>query len=122
MNRPRIAARVFAGGTAAAAAALILAPAIASAAPTDPVPGTECNVGQVERATEVIAPEAFVALDQMPGGHATAEKFITATPEQRDAQLVELQEENPLAAAYYKANKEDIDAKIAKVIADCHQY
>ena len=117
MTRMRIAA-----GVTAAVAALILSPAIAGAAPTDPVPGTNCNVGQVERATQAIAPEALTALDNLPGGRASAEKFLTSTPAQRQQQLPQLEQSNPMAYAYYKNNKADVDAKIAKVVAECPNY
>jgi hemophore-related protein len=117
MIRPRIAA-----GVAVAAAALFLVPATAGAAPTDPVPGTNCNVGQVERATQAIAPEALTALDSLPGGRASAEKFLTATPDQRQQQLPQLEQSNPMAYSYYKSNKSDVDAKIAKVVAECPNY
>ncbi|GAA4400075.1 hemophore-related protein [Tsukamurella soli] len=117
-----------AAACAGAAASLGLIPAllIPSAAyavsPTDPVPGTNCNVAQVERATQVVAPEAIAAMDNTPGARDTAEQFITSTPDQRQAQLANLQQQNPLAAEYYQAHKQEIDAKIAKVLATCNQY
>ncbi|MDF0528680.1 hemophore-related protein [Tsukamurella sp. 8F] len=115
----RIACAVTAG---AGAVSLSLIPATANAAPNDHVPGTNCTVAQVERATNAIAPEATAALAQVPGGKAQAETFITSTPEQRGALIDKLKKENPLAAKYYAAHKQEIDAKIAKVIATCSQY
>ena len=58
ITRTRLAAATAAA--AALAGAALLAPGAANAAPvspTAPVPGTQCNVGQVERATAKVAPE-----------------------------------------------------------------
>ncbi|MCS3782420.1 hemophore-related protein [Tsukamurella ocularis] len=117
MNRIRIAAAV-----AALAGALAVVPAVASAAPTDKVPGTKCTVAQVERATQVIAPEAIAVMDATPGGRDQATELLTAKPEDRQAIIERLTKDNPAAAAYYRANRTDIDAKIAKVIATCDKY
>ncbi|MET9327463.1 hemophore-related protein [Tsukamurella sp. NPDC003166] len=117
MNRIR-----FAAAVAALAGALALAPAVASAAPNDKVPGTKCTVAQVERATQVVAPEAIAVMDATPGGRAQATELLTAKPEDRQAIIDRLSKNNPAAASYYKANRADIDAKIAKVIATCDQY
>ncbi|GAB3134490.1 hypothetical protein GCM10027289_26430 [Tsukamurella serpentis] len=117
MNRMRIAAAIT-----ALAGTLALAPAVASAAPTDKVPGTKCTVAQVERATQVIAPEAIAVMDATPGGREQANELLTAKPEDRQKIIERLTKNNPEAAAYYKANRTDIDAKIAKVIATCDKY
>ncbi|TWS18460.1 hemophore-related protein [Tsukamurella asaccharolytica] len=117
MSRIRIAAAV-----AALAGALAFAPAVASAAPTDKVPGTKCTVGQVERATQVVAPEAIAVMDATPGGRDQATELLTAKPEDRQSIIDRLTKDNPAAADYYKANRADIDAKIAKVIATCDKY
>lgn len=117
MNRIRISAAV-----AALAGVLALAPAVASAAPTDKVPGTKCTVAQVERATQVIAPEAIAVMDATPGGRAQANELLTAKPEDRQKIIDRLTKNNPAAAAYYKAHRTEIDAKIAKVIATCDKY
>lgn len=117
MNRMRMVASV-----AALAGVLALAPAVASAAPNDKVPGTKCTVAQVERATQVIAPEAIAVMDATPGGRDQATELLTAKPEDRQAIVDKLTKDNPAAAAYYRANRADIDAKIAKVIATCDQY
>ena len=117
MNRIR-----FAAAVAALAGALALVPAVASAAPNDKVPGTNCTVAQVERATQVIAPEAIAVMDATPGGRDQATELLTAKPENRQAIIDRLTKNNPAAASYYKANRADIDAKIAKVIATCDQY
>lgn len=117
MNRIRIAAAV-----AALAGALAVVPAVASAAPTDKVAGTTCTVAQVERATQVIAPEAIAVMDATPGGRDQATELLTAGPEDRQAIIDRLTKDNPTAAAYYTANRADIDAKIAKVIATCNKF
>lgn len=117
MNRMRITAAI-----AALAGIMALAPAVASAAPNDKVPGTKCTVAQVERATQVIAPEAIAVMDATPGGRAQANKLLTAKPEDRQKIIDDLTKDNPSAAAYYRANRTDIDAKIAKVIATCDKY
>ncbi|BDD82374.1 hypothetical protein TPB0596_21370 [Tsukamurella pulmonis] len=117
MNRIRIAAAV-----AAFAGAVAFVPAVASAAPTDKVPGTKCTVAQVERATQVIAPEAIAVMDATPGGRAQATELLTAKPEDRQPIIDRLVKDNPAAASYYKANRADVDAKIAKVIATCDKY
>lgn len=117
MNRTRIVA-----ATAVLAAGLALAPAVASAAPNDKVPGTKCTVAQVERATQMIAPEAIAVMNGTPGGREQANKILVATPEERQTLIDQLVKDNPAGAAYYKANRADIDAKIAKVIATCHTY
>lgn len=117
MNRMRIAA-----GIAVAAAGLTLTPAIASAAPNDPVPGTKCTVAQVERATQVVAPEAIAVMNGTPGGRAQAEKLLTSKPADREKLIEQLSKDNPAAAAYYKAHRAEVDAKIAKVIATCDKY
>lgn len=117
MNRTRIIA-----GACAIAAGLTLTPAVASAAPNDPVPGTKCTVAQVERATKVVAPEAIAVMNGTPGGRAQAEKLLTSKPSERDKVIEQLAKDNPAAAAYYKANRPEVDAKIAKVIATCDQY
>ncbi|WP_019204460.1 hemophore-related protein [Tsukamurella sp. 1534] len=114
--------RIIAGAAAVAAAGLTLAPAVASAAPTDKVAGTNCTVAQVERATQVIAPEAIAVMNGTPGGRANAEKVLAAPPKEREKLIAELAKDNPAAASYYKANRAQVDAKIAKVIAECHKY
>ena len=117
MNRIRIAAAV-----AAFAGVVAFVPAAASAAPTDKVPGTKCTVAQVERATQVIAPEAIAVMDATPGDRDQATELLTAKPEDRQKIIDRLTKDNPAAASYYKANRADIDAKIAKVIATCDKY
>lgn len=87
----RITRTRLAAATAAAAAlsgVALLAPGAANAAPvspTAPVPGTQCNVGQVERATAKVAPEFW----QHVSGNAKAkdrfEQVLVKTPEQRTA-------------------------------------
>lgn len=117
MNRIRIAAAV-----AALAGSIAFIPAVASAAPTDKVPGTKCTVAQVERATQVIAPEAIAVMDATPGGRDQATELLTAKAEDRQPIIDRLTKDNPAAASYYKAHRAEIDAKISKVIANCEKY
>ncbi|WP_041944406.1 hemophore-related protein [Tsukamurella paurometabola] len=109
-------------GAAVVAAGLALAPAVASAAPNDKVPGTKCTVAQVERATQMIAPEAIAVMNGTPGGREKATRILVAKPEERQKLIEQLAADNPAGAAYYKANRADIDAKITKVIATCPNY
>ncbi len=117
LTRTKIAATVGAAG------ALVLAPAaMAQAAPSDPVPGTNCNVGQVERALVAVAPEAATMVHQVPGGRAEAERILTLPPEQRTARIHELGRQNPQLAAYYTQNEGKINHTIGVVAATCSKY
>ncbi|BDD83521.1 hypothetical protein TPB0596_32840 [Tsukamurella pulmonis] len=109
--------------TAGAAGALVLAPAaMAQAAPSDPVPGTNCTVAQVERAVVAVAPEAATMVDQVPGGRAEAERILTLPPAERMARVHELGRQNPQLAAYYTQNQARINQAIGTVAASCSQY
>jgi hypothetical protein len=71
-----------------AAGAALLIPATANAAPvspTAPVPGTQCNVGQVERATAKVAPEFWQHISSNPKAKEQFEQSLVQTPEQRTA-------------------------------------
>ena len=109
--------------TAGAAGALALAPAaMAQAAPSDPVPGTNCTVAQVERALVAAAPEAATMVNQVPGGRAEAERILTLPPAERTARIHELGRQNPQLAAYYTHNQGKINHPIGVVAPPCSQY
>ncbi|KXO97779.1 hemophore-related protein [Tsukamurella pseudospumae] len=109
--------------TTGAAGALVLAPAaMAQAAPSDPVPGTNCTVAQVERATVAVAPEAQTMVNQLPGGRAEAQRILALPPAERNARIHELGRQNPQLAAYYQQNQAKINSTIATVAKTCSQY
>ncbi|TWS18566.1 hemophore-related protein [Tsukamurella asaccharolytica] len=109
--------------TAGVAGALALAPAaMAQAAPSDPVPGTNCTVGQVERALVAVAPEAATAINQVPGGRAEAERILTLPPAERNARIHELGRQNPQLVMYYNQNQGKINQTIGVVAKTCSQY
>lgn len=90
MNRITRARRVTAAAAAFAAlsGAALLAPAAANAtpvSPTAPVPGTQCNVGQVERATAKIAPNVWKHISANQKAKDRFEQMLVQTPEQRTA-------------------------------------
>lgn len=109
--------------TAAVGGALIAAPvATAAAAPADPVPGTNCTVGQLERAIADIAPEAIPLANKVPGGRAEIERIATLPPNERMARIHQIGAQNPELAAYYNANSAMINQKAAQVVASCAKY
>lgn len=109
--------------TAGAAGAMVALPvAAAQAAPSDPVPGTNCTVAQVERATVAVAPEAAGLVNQLPGGRAEAQRILALPPAQREARIHELGRANPQLASYYFANQDKINKNVAVVAATCSKY
>ena len=85
-TRTRLAAATAAAATLSGAALLV--PAAANAAPvspTAPVPGTQCNVGQVERATAKVAPEFWQHISTNAKAKDRFEQMLVKTPEQRAA-------------------------------------
>lgn len=84
ITRTRLAAATAA--VAALSGAALLAPGAANAAPvsqTAPVPGTQCNVGQVERATAKVAPEFWRHVSGDAKAKDRFEQMLVKTPEQR---------------------------------------
>ncbi|KXO91347.1 hypothetical protein [Tsukamurella pseudospumae] len=85
-TRTRLAAATAA--VAALSGAALLAPAAANAAPvspTAPVPGTQCNVGQVERATAKVAPEFWQHISTNAKAKDRFEQMLVKTQAQRTA-------------------------------------
>ncbi|GAA1017234.1 hypothetical protein GCM10009551_105900 [Nocardiopsis tropica] len=150
MNRTthRIRRAATATAVVAAGAALLVA-ATASAAPvspTAPVPGTQCNVGQVERATAKVAPEFWQHISGNPKAKERFEQALVQTPEQRtaareaakkdrQAKIDEWKKANPGktppqhgagkpggkhdGTPRTKPSKEQVEQKIAQVKATC---
>lgn len=80
--------RAAAATAVVAAGAALIVPATASAAPvspTTPVPGTQCTVDQVERATAKVAPEFWKRISTNPTAKERFDQALTQTPEQRAA-------------------------------------
>lgn len=112
----------FATATAFIGALIATPVATAAAAPADPVPGTQCNVGQVERAVADLAPEALPLLNQVPGGRATADEVLTLPPAERNARIQQLAAQNPQLASLYKTHQGEINKRINLVAANCAKY
>lgn len=86
ITRTRLAATTAA--VAVLSGAALLVPGAANAAPvspTAPVPGTQCTVGQVERATAKIAPEFWQHISGNAKAKDRFEQMLVKTPEQRTA-------------------------------------
>ncbi|CAM3235272.1 hypothetical protein [Tsukamurella hominis] len=139
-TRTRLAATTAA--VAALSGAALLAPAAANAAPvapTTPVPGTQCNVGQVERATAKVAPEFWQHISSNAKAKDRFEQMLVKTPEQRkaardaakkahDARRAEWQKTHPgqtkpthptMRDGKTKPTKTQVEQKIATIKATC---
>ncbi len=143
MNRITRSRLVAATAVAAAlSGATLLAPGAAGAAPvspTAPVPGTQCNVGQVERATAKVAPEFWKHVSAHAKAKEHFEQMLIKTPEQRaaaraaakkarDARRAEWQKTHPgqTRPAHPKVHdgkarptKAQVEQKIATIKATC---
>ncbi|MCS3782419.1 hypothetical protein [Tsukamurella ocularis] len=140
ITRTRLAAATAA--MAALSGAALLAPGAANAAPvspTAPVPGTQCNVGQVERATAKVAPEFWRHISTNAKAKDRFEQMLVKTPEQRkaardaakkahDARKAEWQKTHPgqTKPAHPKARdgktkptKAQVEQKITAIKATC---
>lgn len=140
ITRTRLAAATAA--MAALSGAALLAPGAANAAPvspTAPVPGTQCNVGQVERATAKVAPEFWRHISTNAKAKDRFEQMLVKTPEQRaaareaakkarEARRAEWQKTHPgqTKPAHPKAHdgkarptKAQVEQKIATIKATC---
>jgi hypothetical protein len=83
----------------------LLLPAAANAAPVSPnapVPGTSCNVGQVERATANAAPIFWEHISMHPRAKDRFEQMLVLTPAQRKAERMKWMSEHKADVQQWK--------------------
>jgi len=113
--------------TAAAAAAVFLGPAVASAGPAElaePLLTSDCTFAQVEAALRVEAPELAQLLDANPSQKAQLQERFDQPVEQRRAEFQRLLEQNPGAADQAESDPRaaQLSQVLATVAATCHNY
>lgn len=134
--------RIAVGIVGAGAASLIFTGGVANAAPPQhrpgpahmapsqqaKVPGTSCNLGQVERALAKEDPALWKKISATPRRKQHFESMLVMTKEQRQAKRAQWMKNHPNMKQHHKmhrmtpAEKQKLKALRAKVIATCGQY